>query len=219
MTATLVERRFTVSRVEVRAGDERRTIGGYAAVFNKLSDDLGGFVERIDPKAFNQARGQNFPGVMCRYNHSDAFLLGTTGARTLRLSVDEEGLLYDVDVPQARADVYELVQRGDVDKSSFAFRSLEDDWAVTEQGYPMRTLLNNALVDTAPVNIPAYPDASVGLRSLAAKFDADFEEVRELAAKHELRRLFPAKDGGAPVRHSSAAALARVRAAQIDLGQ
>lgn len=212
------ERRFTAYRVEVRGG-EKRTIGGYAAVFNKLSEDLGGFVERIDPKAFNQSRGMNFPNVLARYNHSDDFLLGTTSARTLRIGVDEEGLTYEVDVPQSRADVYELVERGDVAKSSFAFRSLEDDWTVTESGYPMRTLLNNQLVDVAPVNIPAYPDATVGLRSLAAKFDADPDEVRELAKKHELRRLFPTSEGGAPVqKHSSAAALARVRVAQIDLG-
>jgi hypothetical protein len=37
----------------------------------------------------------------------------------------------------------------------------------------------------APVNTPAYEDTSVGLRSLAKKFDATVEEVRKLAEANE----------------------------------
>jgi len=175
--------------VEVRAADtQRRTIGGYAAKFNRPSSDLGGFVERIDPRFFDRSSADGWPGVMARYNHSDDFLLGTTDAGTLRLSIDNVGLVYEVDLPQHRADVYELVQRGDVKQSSFAFISLEDDWDLDDNGYPRRTLVSGRLVDVAPVNVPAYPDTSTGLRSLARKIDADENEVRRLAAAGELRR-------------------------------
>lgn len=211
-----LERRFTVCRVELRAGSEKRTFGGYAAKFNTESKNLGGFIEKIDPGFFNKSRGDGWPDVIARYNHDDNMLLGTTAASTLRLSVDGVGLEYEVDPPQSREDVFELVQRGDVAKSSFAFQMFEDDWAASDQGFPMRTLLTGRLVDVAPVNIPAYDDTSVGLRSLARKFEADVEEVRKLAADNALIKFFKRTDGpAAPAKRSAAARLAQAKA--IDL--
>ncbi|WP_330242008.1 HK97 family phage prohead protease [Streptomyces sp. NBC_00525] len=194
---TDIERRFTRRATEVRAEDSR-TIGGYAAVFGKRSNNLGGFVELVDNRAFNKSKGDGWPDVIARWNHDDAFLLGTTRSGTLRLAVDGEGLRYDVDVPETRQDVYELVQRGDIDKSSFAFRVMEDDWDSTEDGFPIRTLTKVQLVDVAPVNTPAYPDSSAGLRSLALAKDADLEEVRKLAEEGELSRLFKRTDRPSP---------------------
>jgi HK97 family phage prohead protease len=210
---TEMERRFTPGQVEVRSANaDQRTIGGYAAKFNKLSQNLGGFVERVAPGAFNRARGNDWPDVQARYNHDDNMLLGTSGAHTLRLSVDETGLLYDVDVPRARADVYELVQRGDVSKSSFAFRVIGDggdEWGLTDQNFPQRTLLDLDLHDVAPVNAPAYLDTNTAVRSLAKHVHADESEVRRLATEGELRKFFirTDKDGGAqPKRDFGAAA-------------
>lgn len=208
---TDAERRFTSVRVEIRAGSERRTIGGYAAKFNTESQNLGGFREQIAPGFFNDSRARDWPGVVARYNHDDNMLLGTTGAGTLRLSIDNIGLQYEVDPPQSRSDVFELVERGDVRQSSFAFIAFEDDWASTDDGFPMRTLVSGRLMDVAPVNTPAYEDTSVGLRSLAEKFHADLEEVRKLAADNELRRFFKRTDAPAQaVRRSAHAALAAI---------
>jgi uncharacterized protein len=194
------ERRFTALPVETRAGrNSARTIGGYAATFNRESRNLGGYVETVTASAFNKSRGDGWPDVVARYNHDDNMLLGTTAANTLRLNVDNVGLAYDVDVPESRADVHELVERGDVRKSSFAFIVRDDDWALTEQNFPERRLLSVQLVDVAPVNVPAYVDSSVGLRSLAAKFDADVAEVRSLAEQNELRKFFTTTDKAAPL--------------------
>ena len=198
------ERRFTPGQVEVRAGSaDSRSIGGYAAKFNKPSQNLGGFVEFIAPSAFNRSRGNSWPDVMARYNHDDNMLLGTTTARTLRLDVDEVGLKYEVDVPRSRADVYELVQRGDVARSSFAFRVIGDDgdeWGLSDQNFPMRTLKSVELVDVAPVNVPAYLDTTTAVRSLAKHVHADPEEVRKIATEGELRKFFMRTDidGGKP---------------------
>lgn len=183
------ERRFTRGLVEVRAAGDTRTIGGYAAKFNALSRNLGGFVERINPGFFAKSEGDGWPEAMARYNHDDNMLLGTSSAGTLRLAVDDTGLDYSVDVPQSRGDVYELVQRGDVQRSSFAFYTFEDDWGMTEQGFAVRTLLSGQLVDVAPVNTPAYLDTSTGLRSLADKAGAALEEVRTAAESGELTRF------------------------------
>jgi len=211
-----LERRFTVCRVELRAGSEKRTFGGYAAKFNTESKNLGGFIERIDPGFFNKSRGDGWPDVIARYNHDDNMLLGTTAASTLRLAVDNVGLEYEVDPPQSREDVFELVQRGDVAKSSFAFQMFEDDWTASDQGFPMRTLVSGKLVDVAPVNIPAYDDTTVGLRSLARKFEADVEEVRQLAADNKLMKFFKTTaDGGPPAKRSAALRLAQAKAISV----
>lgn len=208
------ERRITSVRVEARSGSEKRTIGGYAAKFNRISQNLGGFVEQIDRGFFNKSRGDGWPGVIARYNHDDNMLLGTTVAGTLRLDIDDTGLVYDVDPPAARADVYELVERGDVQQSSFAFGVFEDDWGMTDQGFPLRTLITGRLYDVAPVNTPAYTDTSVALRSLAHKFEAPIEDVAALAAADELMRFFKRTDAPSPKR-SAQAAVALVRAKRI----
>ncbi len=207
---TDTERRYTKVPVEVRAKSDRRMIGGYAAVFNKESSNLGGFVEAVDPGAFNGSRGDGWPDVIARYNHDDNMLLGSTGGGTLRLMVDGTGLDYEVEPPKARADILELVQRGDVRKSSFAFRTIEDDWGTTDQGFPKRTLLRVQLVDVAPVNVPAYPDSSAGLRSLAEHVGADFDEVRSMAERDELRKLFRRTDGPSAPRKKTFGAAARM---------
>ena len=194
---TDVERRYTSVPVEARANAEKRKIAGYAAMFNKESSNLGGFVEWIDPAAFNKSRGDGWPGVMARYNHDDNQLLGTTEGRTLSLAIDGTGLWYEVDPPKSRSDILELVERGDVRKSSFAFRTMEDDWDTSEQNFPRRRLLSVQLVDVAPVNTPAYPDTSSALRSLAEHTNADIEDIRELSEQNELRKLFVRTDGPA----------------------
>ena len=192
-----VERRYTLVPVELRVVGDKPRIGGYAAMFERVSQNLGGFVEVVERSFFNKSRGDGWPDVMARYNHDDNMLLGTSGAGTLTLSLDETGLDYLVDPPQSRSDVVELVQRGDVRKSSFAFRLPKegDEWTMSDQGYPLRRLITGQLVDVAPVNAPAYLDTSAGLRSLAERMDADEAEVRSAADANELHRFFKVTSG------------------------
>jgi Escherichia/Staphylococcus phage prohead protease len=195
--AAAVERRYTLVPVELRVVGDKPRIGGYAAMFERVSQNLGGFVEVVERSFFNKSRGDGWPDVMARYNHDDNMLLGTSGAGTLTLSLDETGLDYLVDPPQSRADVVELVQRGDVRKSSFAFRLPKegDEWTMSDQGYPLRRLVTGQLVDVAPVNAPASLDTSAGLRSLAERMDADVDEVRSAAEVNELHRFFKVSSG------------------------
>jgi hypothetical protein len=172
---------------------------GYGAMFNKNSRNLGSFTETVDPSAFNESANAGYPDVICRYNHNPDALLGTTQAGTLKLAIDETGLFYDVDPPESRADVLELVRRGDVANSSFAFRVLEggDEWTRSNSGLPQRRLLGVQLVDVAPVQSPAYPDSPAGVRnvdgavaSLSRRFDASEDEIRALMENGKLPKLF-----------------------------
>jgi len=206
------ERRFTRFPPEIRSapnGSTAKHIFGYAACFGKLSRRLGVFVEQVGETSFNESRTEGWPNVVCRYNHRDDGLLGTTYARTLQLAIDETGLSYEVEPPNARSDVLEYVQRGDIRHSSFAFRVLPggDEWGVSEFNYPMRTLHSVELVDVAPVLDPAYPDATAGARaidgavvSLAGWVQGDVEEVRCRLDEGRAMEFFKvtSRDGGRP---------------------
>lgn len=199
-----LERRFTPGLVEVRAEGDTGRIGGYAAVFNKLSRNLGGFVEAVRSGAFNGSRAAGWPNVVARYNHDNNALLGTIAGRTLDLRVDDgTGLWYEVMPPQSRQDIMDLVRRGDIRHSSFAFRAMPggDHWTTSDQGYPLRELNEVQLFDVAPVVDPAYPDATAqsralagALASLADQVQVAVEEVRSMAAADELRRFFVRTD-------------------------
>ena len=171
-----LEIRTEARAVELRASESGGLgiLSGYAAVFNRHSQNLGGFVEQVDPAAFNKSLADGVP-VMARGNHDDAMLLGTTWAETLRLSVDGTGLRYEVDLPDTSAgrDFRELAARGDIKWSSFAFRTIEDEWGQTEQGFDLRTLKAVQLVDVAPVNSPAPLATSAARRPFAAVTAAD----------------------------------------------
>ena len=95
-----VERRFfpiTDVIIETRDnnGSKSRIMRGYAAKFNTLSDDLGGFRERIAPGAFT--RTINEDDIRALWNHNSDMPLGRsctkTKKSTLRLSEDSIGLL------------------------------------------------------------------------------------------------------------------------------
>ena len=80
---------------------------------------------------------------------------------------------------------------------------------MSDQGYPLRTLISGRLIDVAPVCEPAYPDSTVGLRSLAKHLGVPYEDVAKLSKENELRKFFVRTDRRSL---SGAEAQARVRA-------
>ncbi len=159
-------------------------IFGYAAVFQKRSHDLGGFVEEIAPGFFDSVVSD--PGVVALANHDSRFLLGRQGAGTLRLTVDSVGLRYEVTPPETRADIRESILRGDMTGSSFGFTIEEEDWQELEGGLILRTLkVAKKLFDVGPVVFPAYPDTTTAARN----YDAFLKEIKERENEGELSNL------------------------------
>lgn len=176
-------RNLPALELRVEGDDNSPKITGYAAVYNSLSHDLGGFRERIAPGAFDKAIGGD---VMGRYNHE--LILGRTTAGTMRLFPDEKGLRYEI-TPANTAitrHVVESIKRGDVSGSSFAFRAIDDSWS-KEDGAVVRELRNVELFDVGPVDQPAYPgtNGTVSMRAL--------ERAKELNAPPVLDPAPPAE--------------------------
>lgn len=124
------ERRISVSKLTTRAaGDGTNVIRGHAAVYNSLSQDLGGFREFIRFNAFYRALQSN-PDVRCLFNHNPDLILGRTTSGTLRLSDDGVGLAIECDMPDTNVanDLIESIRRGDVSQMSFGFRCTLDNW-------------------------------------------------------------------------------------------
>ncbi len=158
-----LEKRVTRSevRLEERVGHRPR-LTGYAALFNTLSQDLGGFREKIARGAFtNSLEGD----VRALINHDSAKILGRTSAGTLSLREDSQGLAVEIEPPETSyaRDLLESVRRGDITQMSFGFITRQDKWE-TQDGMQVRTLLEVKLLDVSPVTFPAYPDTSVALR-------------------------------------------------------
>jgi HK97 family phage prohead protease len=155
--------------LEVRQTENGRTvIRGYAALYNSDSQDLGGFVERITPGAFDAVLAKN-PDVFGRYNHER--LLARTSSGTMKLELDERGLRYTIYPKRADADVVESIERGDVRGSSFAFRTSGkgEKWFKDASGRMIREIRSfDFLGDAGPVDNPAYPatEAFVSKRAL-----------------------------------------------------
>jgi hypothetical protein len=179
-------------------------ITGYAAVFDKTSRRLGNFHERVNKTAFDEAKAGGWDNVVCRYNHDPQMVLGTVGADTCRLEIDDTGLQYDVLPPNCRSDVLEYVERRDCRYSSFAFRCVkegDDEWGVSKYNMPLRTLHSVELVDVAPVMDPAYKDTTAAARnmegavfSLARHMAADPTEVRSMLQAGQAMKFFKRSD-------------------------
>jgi uncharacterized protein len=218
----MIERRSVPTEFEVRQQPTGKVvIEGHAAVFSRLSRNLGGFVEQIDPSAFDKTLADN-PDVRALINHDPTHLLGRTRSGTLRLSKDDIGLVYEVDVPD-RSDARDLLvsmERGDITQSSFAFFMIDDEWGKTEQEFPLRTVTAASLHngDVSPVTYPAYEDADSGVadrafKSLAEVRSLDLEQVRQAAADGSLVSLLAGESSEEPeqVDNHSALVIARAR--------
>ena len=192
------ERRTANGTVELREEGETLTAVGYAAVFDSTSQNLGGFVERVAPNSFRKTIQET--DVRALFNHDADSLLGRSGNGTLRLWEDDHGLRYEVDLPNTTLgrDVAELLKRGDLNGSSFGFRTISDSWTQTDDGYPLRTLNELAIRDLGPVTFPAYEASEASLRSLAESKELTIEEVVEAAETNSLNDIIKPKEEVTP---------------------
>lgn len=154
--------------------EEERIIEGYAIIFNQLSEDLGGFREMILPEAVTEEL-INKSDIFYLYNHCDnstPLARSNHGSGSLELTIDSKGLKYRFKC--LNSEFYQLVQRGDLDKSSFAF-SLPNDgsgeiWEKSsEYNYIRKIVKIEQLFDCSAVLVPAYSQTELYARNLSKK--------------------------------------------------
>ncbi len=178
-----IERRtFTVRDVEARqAEDGTMRLSGYAAVFNDSSVPLP-FKESIAPGAFRKTLSET-PDVRLLINHSGLPLARTKNG-TLTLTEDDRGLYMDAtiaDTSEGR-DLYKLVERGDVDQMSFAFRVIRQKWS-DDRSQRVLTEVSLADGDVSVVTYPAYPTTSVEAREALQNAIDAIKEGREVTGE------------------------------------
>jgi HK97 family phage prohead protease len=169
------QREFRMENAEY----EGNTIRGYAAVYNSDSEWMGGFYEQIEAGAFDSVLDND---VRAYFNHDENLLLGRVSSGTLRIGTDKRGLFYEVDLPNTSYanDLVELMKRGDVNQSSFAFLIEADRWEQRD-GITYRIIEKvSRLLDVSPVAQPAYPDATSELKT--RDLETETKEEVEAAA-------------------------------------
>jgi hypothetical protein len=196
------------------SGEGSIPVSGYAARFNEVSEDLGGWREIISPGAFDGILEDPDTDVRALINHEGVPLARYKGDReenTLRLSVDEEGLRYSFDLnvaqPESRA-LASAMSRGDIDQSSFRFQAREGSKFSQEPSGIVRTVFRvTSLRDISVVTFPAYPSTS-------AEVKRSLEEAQETLKEASLPDDEDSQRAGTAVKAAAKAAAAKAAAAK-----
>jgi len=179
--AIIEKREFRMENAEY----EGNTIRGYAAVYNSDSEWMGGFYEQIATGAFDDVLDND---TRAYFNHDENLLLGRVSSGTLRLGTDARGLYYEVDLPNTSYanDLVELMKRGDVNQSSFAFLIESDRWEERD-GKTYRIIEKvSRLLDVSPVSQPAYESATSELVTRNNTPESEGAEVEVKAEAEEM---------------------------------
>lgn len=191
MAVTDLDRLDIVDEVRAIEDENGETwIEGYGIVFDELSEDLGGFRERITRGAVEPIISSGAE-IRSYFNHDDNQMLGTTANGSLRLIVDARGVKYSVKPPKTRAgmDAVELVRNQYIKGSSFRFKTAPggDSWAM-EGRESIRTVGKMTYIrEIGPVVEPAYRGTSAAIRSLEEWQQSDPNQIAK--AKLRLKEL------------------------------
>lgn len=153
--------KFTITRAEEDAAE--KVIEGYFALYDQETELFQNSFEIISKGAFDKTINND---IRALWNHNTQYVLGRSKNGSLQLRADEKGLYATIKLPntQYAQDLYELVQRGDIDQASFGFNILDEDLEELSNGYRWR-IKNIDLHEISVVTFPQYENTSVQARS------------------------------------------------------
>lgn len=185
-----LQRDFPIQDLEIRADGKEHIISGYAIVFNQRSQDLGGFVEIVKPKALNKTLADE-RDIKALFNHNSSAILGSTRVKTLILEPNQQGLRFELRPPNTSTgrDSVELLKRGDIDQMSFGFQTIKDTWEQRESE-TIRYLDEIRLLEISLTPWAAYPQTSVYLaRSILNQMGLNIDTLSQAILKAERGEL------------------------------
>lgn len=179
-----------------------RTIEGYAIVFNQWSEimyDPEGkrfFREKISQSAVtDELINRSDIKALVEHNRERLLARYNKGKGTLVLTIDEHGLRYKFEAPNTDDGNYavEMVSRGDINGSSFAFSAIkgkDDVWAKGADRIFERTINNiRFLSDVTITTDPAYSQTEVNVRSLEEMEEPEKKEEKPKPYKVKIEKL------------------------------
>lgn len=154
--------KFNVTRQDETLDD--LIIEGYFALYESETELFQGSFEIITKGAFDKTLNND---IRALWNHNTQYVLGRSKSGTLTLKTDDKGLFAVVKLPKTQyaQDLYELVQRGDVDQCSFGFNILEEDLEELASGGYRWRINEIDLHEISVVTFPAYENTTVSARS------------------------------------------------------
>lgn len=154
---------------QVTSDEEKRTVEGYAMLFDTKSDALS-FEEVIERGALNGVIAKSDVFALLNHSQSRGILARSKkGAGSLTLTVDSKGLKYSFEAPNTPLgnELLENIKRGEIDESSFAFTVEKDTWEKKSDGEWKRTIQKiEQIYDVSPVYNAAYSATSVYTRGI-----------------------------------------------------
>lgn len=153
-----------------------RAITGYAIVFNSLSEVMMDwesrrrFREIISPKAVsNELIQKSDIKMLLEHDKNRLLARSKQGKGSLKWNIDHRGVLYSFDAPKTADGDFavEMLRRGDISGSSFAFYVAEDGDTWRKDGEIWVRTINKIrmLTDFSIVSDPAYSETSASVRS------------------------------------------------------
>jgi len=189
---------------EIRTNEDgEEYIEGYVVQFEKLSERLWGFYDKVRKGAFERTLKEHRDRIKALWNHNSDLVIGSLKSGSLEMFEDEKGLRFKLTPNKSRAgqDALEMIRAGDVDGVSFGFDKRKQEWDESDPNMVVRTLIEVDLWEISPTPFPAYPDSEVAARSqegeqnayeeyLAQKNNAEEERwMKEQEDEEELRLL------------------------------
>lgn len=156
--------RSTHTEFNTRDDSGNLSIEGYFAVFDSKYEIAPGMSESIAPGAFDNTLSGDIRALI---NHDTTLVLGRTKANTLQLKTDAHGLWGHIDINPNDTDamnLYNRVQRGDVDQCSFGFNILNEETDFRENGDIHWTIKEVELFEVSPCTFPAYEETNIAAR-------------------------------------------------------
>lgn len=147
----------------------KKIITGYAIKFGQRSKKLGNYYEIIDSRALD---GVDLTDVKALVDHDYSRVLGRTLSKTLSLEIDNVGLKFEIELADTTYanDLYQSIERSDINECSFGFRIDETDRnSTTVERIDSDTYLRTVkkikeLREISIVSLPAYENTNAEIK-------------------------------------------------------